>query len=433
MADASNEFAPVTVGEDQLQPWYQVVAVPALLGFSLIIFITGLDIYKASSMQTTLLAILIGSTIIFAIGTAMGMIGARTRMSSYLLVRIAFGDLGASIVNLAFAVSLIGWFGVQINVFNEGVLYLSNDMFESTPSVLVLSIVASILMTATCLLGFKAISWLSLALSPIMVLATAYMIYAILTTAPVGEMMTRETAETLSLRSGVSAIVGTIIVGAIILPDITRFVRKWTGVFNVVFIAYFVIQILVLATGAFGGAATNAGPDTDILDVMLTLGLGLGAFGIVIAGAWVLNALNLYGAVLSIKATFPKLNQLILTIALGAIGVIAALLNILDYFITFLIYLSVIFTPVAGVIMADYVLLNQKAYTLETLSNNSGINMTGFAAWALGGLYAGLCTGGVMTPLSGLVEIDAILISAISYYLVTRLVRGREGAHADRN
>lgn len=83
--------------------------------------------------------------------------------------------------------------------------------------------------------------------------------------------------------------------------------------------------------------------------------------------------------------------------------------------------------------MADYALLNQKAYSLETLSNNAGINITGFAAWALGALYAGLCTGGVISPLSGLVEVDAILIAAISYYGVTRVIRRREGAHADRD
>ena len=51
------------------------------------------------------------------IGCITGSIGARTRLSSYMLVRIAFGDRGASLVNLAFALSLLGWFGVNIDLF----------------------------------------------------------------------------------------------------------------------------------------------------------------------------------------------------------------------------------------------------------------------------------------------------------------------------
>ena len=46
----------------------------------------------------------------------------------------------------------------------------------------------------------------------------------------------------------------------------------------------------------------------DIISIMLTLGLGLGAFIIIIAGSWVLNALNLYSAVLGVTASFPRLS-----------------------------------------------------------------------------------------------------------------------------
>jgi cytosine permease len=64
-----------------------------------------------------LAAILGGALVIFLIGWLMGSIGARTGFNSYLLVRLAFGDAGARIVNLAFSISLLGWFGINLNLF----------------------------------------------------------------------------------------------------------------------------------------------------------------------------------------------------------------------------------------------------------------------------------------------------------------------------
>ena len=60
---------------------------------------------------------MVGSFIIFLVGSLMGSIGARTGFNSYLLVRLAFGDSGARLVNLAFSVSLLGWFGINLNLF----------------------------------------------------------------------------------------------------------------------------------------------------------------------------------------------------------------------------------------------------------------------------------------------------------------------------
>ena len=429
MSEEMNEFAAVTVSDGQLEPWLKVSAVTILLGFSLPVFITGLEIYTASTPADTAWALLIGSFIIFAIGSVMGVIGARTRMSSYLLVRIAFGDKGAGLVNLAFAVSLLGWFGVNINIFADAVLRLSAALFDVAPWSVFVSIIASICMTATTLFGFKAINKLAIAMSPVLVLVTILLIISALRTQSLPDLLAIEKSASLSLGGGVSAVVGAIIVGAIILPDITRFVRNWRGVLNLVFIAYFLVQIIVMAAAGLAGAASG---ETEILDVMLKLGMGFGAFAIVIAGSWVLNSLNLYSAVLSIQATFPKSNSRWTTVVLGILGVIAALLNILDYFVVFLIYLSIIFIPVAGVIMTDYLLIRPEVYSIETLSGNRQVSVKGFLAWAAGALVAILAEQGLVPVISGISAIDAIVLSAAIYALLAWGERGG-GAHADRN
>lgn len=410
--DENSEFAAVTITDSQLVPWPRVAAVGAMVAFSLPTFVTGLEVGAGLSPMNTVWALLWGSIIIVIIGAVMGVIGAKTRMSSYLLVRIAFGDRGASIVNIAFAISLLGWFGVNINLFMDAVAGLGRDVWGIELPPIGLAIFASFCMTLTTLIGFKAINILASLLVPILAIVTVLLAKFALSTQTLSEVFAVEKAETLTVGEGISAIVGAIIIGAIILPDITRFVKHWSGAIYTAVIAYIVVQMAVMGAAALAGA--TSGKD-DVLAIMLDLNLGVGAFIIVIAGSWVLNSLNLYSAVLGMKATFPKLKTVFLTITLGVIGVAAALMNILDNFITFLFYLSVIFIPVAGVLMIDALLIRPNAYHIETLNNNRRLNWKGFTAWAVGAVIAVLASEGTIPILTKIAAIDAVLLSAVIY------------------
>ncbi len=410
--DENSEFAAVTISDSQLVPWPRVAAVGAMVAFSLPTFVTGLEVGAGLSPMNTVWALLWGSVIIVIIGAVMGVIGAKTRMSSYLLVRVAFGDHGASFVNIAFAISLLGWFGVNINLFMDAVAGLGRDVWGVELPPVGLAIFASFCMTLTTLIGFKAINILASLLVPVLVVVTVLLAKFALSTQTLSEVFAVEKVETLTVGEGISAIVGAIIIGAIILPDITRFVKHWSGAIYTAVISYFIVQTVVMGAAALAGA--TSGKD-DVLEIMLDLNLGIGAFIIVIAGSWVLNSLNLYSAVLGMKATFPKLKTVFLTIALGVIGVAAALMNILDSFITFLFWLSVIFIPVAGVLMIDALLIRPGIYKIETLDDNKTLNWKGFAAWAVGAVVAVLASEGLIPTLTKIAAMDAVILSGVIY------------------
>ena len=422
MSEEISEFAAIAIPDDKLVPWPRVAAVAAMVAFSLPTFITGLEVSQGLSPLNTVWALIVGSLIILLIGGIMGAIGAKSRMSSYLLVRIAFGDKGASLVNIAFAISLLGWFGVNINLFADAVSRLALDIFGLEIPTLALAIFASICMTATTIVGFKAINILATLLVPILAFVTFLLAKSALETQSLTEILAAESTETITTGQGISAIVGAIIIGAIILPDITRFVRHWSGAIYTAIIAYLVVQLAVMGAAALAGAVSGK---TDILDIMLDLNLGIGAFLIVIGSSWVLNSLNLYSAILGTKATFPKLNSTALAIGLGAIGVIAALMNLLDNFIPFLIFLSDIFVPVAGVIIIDALLLRRKDYHIDTLSDNRAFNLAGLAAWAIGAGFALMISHGIIPSPTGIASIDAILLAAIVYTALALSFRKR--------
>ena len=442
MPNEANEFEAVAITDDQLVAWPRVAAISAMVGFSLPSFLTGLEIFAGLSPSDAMWALFWGSLIVVIVGAIMGFIGAADRMSSYLLVRVAFGDKGAALVNIAFAISLMGWFGLNINLFMDTVGRLAQDLWGLNLSKVLLAIVASTCMTITTLIGFKAINIISTLLIPVLVIVTILFAKSAFNNNSWSDFMAMDTParavgdNAMTIGDGISWIVGAVIIGAIILPDITRFIRSKSGAVYTAILTYFIIGILVYAAAGLAGAGSGVYEGfydsegvtlTDvILKLMLDVNLGFGAFLIIIAGSWALNSLNLYSTVLSVKATFPKLNTKWLTISLGAVGVLAALMNILGGFQTFLWYLSIIFIPVAGVLIVDRLFIRPTVYTLETLGDNSTLNLTAFIAWAVGAIFAILADRGVLPTFTKIGAMDALILSAILYIVLSWILRKKD-------
>jgi len=386
-----------------------------MVSFSLPTFIAGIEVSSGVGPDLASAAILGGALVIFLIGWLMGSIGARTGFNSYLLVRLAFGDAGARIVNLAFSISLLGWFGINLNLFGLAIAGLSKELFGVIPPELLVTILASLLITVTTIIGFRAINLISTLMIPVLAfVALALLVTATSQTAPVVAASQGE----MSLGDGISAIVGSIVIGSIIMPDITRFLRTSGGALLTSGTSYMIAQPFVMWVAA--SAAMVLGTE-DIISIMLTLGLGLGAFIIIIAGSWVLNALNLYSAVLGVTASFPTLSARNVTIVLGVIGVTAGLMNILDSFVTFLFYLSVVFIPVAGVIIVDHFIARPGAYRVTEVADNQPLNRWGLLAWFMGAAIALAASEGFIGSVTSVAALDAMLTAALLYGIAARL------------
>ncbi|HCG95023.1 MAG TPA: cytosine permease [Halieaceae bacterium] len=410
-----DEFSTHAVPTDARVAAFRVAAVASMVSFSLPTFIAGIEVSSGVGPDLTLAAILGGAVVIFLIGWLMGSIGARTGFNSYLLVRLAFGDAGARVVNLAFSISLLGWFGINLNLFGLAIAGLSNELFGIIPPELLVTIVASLLITVTTIIGFRAINLVSTLMIPVLAfVAMALLVTATSQAAPVVSASQGE----MSLGVGISAIVGSIVIGSIIMPDITRFLRTSGGALLTSGTSYMIAQPFVMWVAA--SAAMVLGTE-DIISIMLTLGLGLGAFIIIIAGSWVLNALNLYSAVLGVTASFPRLSARNITVVLGVIGVTAGLMNILDSFVTFLFYLSVVFIPVAGVIIVDHFIARPEAYRVTEVADNQPLNRWGLLAWFMGASIALAASEGFIGSVTRVAALDAMLTTAVLYWIAARL------------
>lgn len=414
-----DEYSTGPVPADKTVGWFRVGLISAMVSFSLPTFVTGVEVSLAIRGGLGIQAILWGSLILSIVGSLCAVIGARTRLSSYLLAQVAFGRHGAALVNLAFAISLLGWFGFNIDLFSAAVGQLLATEFGLVLPGWWIELGAGTVMTITTLFGFRAINTLSLLLVPVLMVVTALLLNSALGNTPLATLLATTPTEPIPIGQAISAVVGGVIVGAVILPDITRFIRDWTGAIYTVVLSYAIVANVVMAAG---GLAAISQADNDFLSIMITLGLGWAAFAIVIAGSWVLNSLNLYSAMLSVEATLPGTQGRLPTVLLGVLGTIAAFLNILDYFLTFLFYLSIVFVPVAGVIAVDYIWVRREAYHSNWQAAGRNYVPLALLAWGLGAMIALLGAENVI-KVTGIAALDAMLVSALAYGVMGRLAK----------
>ena len=413
----SNEFATEPVPAAHQVGWLRVVLVSAMVAFSLPTFVTGAEVFLATPNDTAVLAVLVGGGLLTLIASLSGAIGTRTHLSSYMLARIAFGVRGAALVNLAFALSLLGWFGVNVDLFSGAMLRLFTDLFSVQLAPWLVELAAGLVMTITTIYGFRAINLLSLWLVPVMMVVTAVLLVESLGLRGFASTLSANQPAEITFGYAVSSVVGGVIVGAVILPDITRFIRSWPGAVATALLAYLVVESVVMIVG---GLAADVLVNGDVLDVLIIMGLSWGAFVIIIAGSWVLNSLNLYSASLSMQASWSGLNEKLMIIAMGVLGTVAAFANILDYFLTFLFYLAIVFVPVAGVIAVDHFVSRPWAYGGDYQRFERSLSLPALGAWLAGSVIALLGSEGVLT-LSGMGAVDAMVVSAVSYAILIRL------------
>lgn len=407
----SDEFSTSPVPRERSIPWWKIALTNVLFSICLPTLITGLDLGIAAPRRYFLPGIIVGSLILTFIGILTSMLGSRTRLSSYMLARIAFGTYGSTLLNLAFALSLLGWFGVNINLFGDAMARLLVALWGYAGPIWPVELLAGLLMTVTTLVGLRAINTLSVIIVPVLAVVCSLMLLESLKHGSVASILARGPLVGMSFGDTVSSVVGGFIVGAVIMPDTCRFIERPHGAVWTAVLTYFVSSVIVTMIGGIAALATGK---VEILDLMLFMGLGAGAFAIVLGGSWMLNALNLYSAVLSIGVALPQSRRQITTLVAGLAGTLLAFLQILDHFLTFLFYLSIVFVPIASIIIVDFFLFRPAAYAGAAINSIKPVETMALIAWAGGACVAVLGSAGYLR-LTGIAAVDAMLVSALAY------------------
>ncbi|MYE87002.1 MAG: hypothetical protein F4X31_12280 [Gammaproteobacteria bacterium] len=383
-----------------------LIIVGGTIGFA--VFVISSQIGGALGYAKAGLAFAIGSLILGFMGAVTSYVGAKSRLSTYLLTEFAFGPTGAKVANLVVALSLVGWFGVICNTLGLATQEMLRDSWNIDVPPAVVITAASALMISVTAAGFTGIDRLALFLTPFMALLIGYAAFLALR-ADSGEPLAVEQAFT--FQTAVSAVVGTYIVGVIIQPDYSRFAVNVRHAVWSVFIALALFFPLVQFFSAVPSMATG---EPSVVLVMSGLGIILPAFFLLFLGAWSSNVLCLYSSSLSVATLMERARLSHIIIAIGVAGTALAYVMVQEAIVDYLVLLGITVPPIGAIYIVEAIFVRRFRMDLEELDGEPGFNIRAFGAWA-GAIAVGYCSDQELMGIVGIASIDSLIVASALY------------------
>jgi cytosine permease len=95
-------------------------------------------------------------------------------------------------------------------------------------------------------------------------------------------------------------------------------------------------------------------------------------------------------------------------------------MDIMSWFIPFLLFLGIATPPVAGIYIADFAMYRRHGYDASVLMREPQVKLLTFVAWIAGSLTGFATVRGLFT-LTSIPSLDSILVACIGYMILSRL------------
>lgn len=412
---AVENYALEQVPDDMKRGWKSIFCVLVAIGVDLSSVILGAELANSMPLDKAILSVVVGSFLSAILYTLCSLVGSSTSLSTSMITKYVFGDIGAKVFSLAIGISLLGWFGVQVGFFSENASLLFNN-FNINIDVRILSLIGGLLMMSTVIYGYRAMEKLSVYSVPLLLVLMFLTIFLGFKANGV-PTIEANMEQTMTFAQGVSLAVSIIIVGAIISPDISRWAKSRrdctiSSFFGILFGNSFMIIVSIILVKCMG--------TSEIMNIFLALGLAIPGMIVLTLAQWTTNTSNIYSSALSIALVVKKVSQKKLTIILGLIATLLAVLGIYEGFINFLNILGIVVAPVGGVYIAEYYIVKKAFKNIEDESSVNPIVTRSIVAWVLGIVITTLSTYGFIT-LSTISPLDGFITGFIAQAIIGKL------------
>ncbi len=408
--DAHGDYAVTSVSTDQKKSTLDVSVVSAGFCICMSGLFTGAAIAAGLGLQDAIIATIFGNIILAGYGGLLGSAGAKEGVATAVLARHSFGRQGSMIVGAVLALTMLGWFSVQVGFFGLTI----NTMFPTgglLTSVRFAALWGGILMILTAYFGYKGLSILSKIAIPAIVITAVIGIFAAVNQAGGWELLGAiKPAQSMTLGTGIVLAVGSFAGGASAQADITRYAKSPKAAWIATIFGFIVANSFVIIAGLITTLATGSG---DLPSSMLALGLGFPALIVLLAGQWTTNDNNLYTSSLGLSNLFKTKKSKIVVIG-GSIATLIGVAGLADFFVLWLTLLGIMIPPMAGIIIADYYLLKQGRYKFGPGTKYVGIYWPAIVAWILASI------GGYYIKW-GVASLNSLVLGLLFYLLIAKL------------
>jgi putative hydroxymethylpyrimidine transporter CytX len=390
-----SDLAAATVGVERVPDRYRVLGffdyfvLWADLGVGLLVLLAGTALVPGLGFWEAMAAILVGTLIGSAMLGLAGVVGSDHGIPSMVSLRPSFGQRGSYLPSLINVVQLVGWGAFELVIMAQASNRLTQSLFgvSSYPA---WAIVWGIVVTVFALGGPLVVvrRWLEKAGIWIVLVTGAWMALYVVTHANFAALVGRPGDGSLSFPQAIDLVVAMPISWLPLIADFNRFGKSSRSSFwgtvsgfavsNILFYALGVMLILVL-------------PTSDLIGSIMTVAFGAAGLALLLGDETDNAFADVYSGAISIKNVLPALSTRALVTVIGGVCLAIALTVDLGSFQSFLYLVGSLFTPLFGVLFADYFILRRRRYEADDLYPadgrgrfRGGINPVALGAWGCG-------------------------------------------------
>jgi putative hydroxymethylpyrimidine transporter CytX len=390
-----SDLAAATIGIERVPDRFRVLGfldyfvLWADLGVGLLVLLAGTALVPGLGFSEAILAILVGTLIGNVMLGLAGVVGSDLAVPSMVSLRPSFGQRGSYLPSLINVIQLVGWGAFELVIMAQASARITQSVF-GVSSYAIWAVVWGVVITFFALGGPLVIvrQWLEKAGIWIVLATAAWMTIYVFTHANFATLVNRPGDGSLTFAQAVDLVVAMPISWLPLVADFNRFAKSSRSSFwgtvsgfavsNVLFFTLGVLLILVL-------------PTADLIGSIMTVAFGAAGLALLLGDETDNAFADVYSGAISIKNVVPALPTRALVAAIGGLCLAIALTANLSSFQGFLYLVGSLFTPLFGVVFADYFLLRRRRYETADLYPQDGrgrfrggINPVALVAWGCG-------------------------------------------------
>jgi NCS1 nucleoside transporter family len=365
--------------------WHDIFAI--IFGFALnpgSMLVGGMAVISGLSFWGAIGAITGGVLLATVAYTITATVGVDYGLPGQVSMRMVYGLRGAKWVpSFLRTIASTYWFAYQTVAGSLAVVAIL-DRWTGTPhSLVAVSITFAVLQAIVALIGYDSLKHLSRIALPFKILILSFVLVLLGThsdpnfaPAQVFHYAGKPASGWLLFVTWMNVVAAGSLTMVTDSADFCRYTRSRTDMWWGTLLGKVGGGAFAASLGAYGAAA-SLGKTANVFEVasqLTTSWFVLLLFLVVIAlDNWTINVLNLYTGGLSLSNIFERLGRFWTTLVISLLGIIlSAIPDVATGYTTYVGILGNVFSPIAGVLIADYLLVKRMRIDLAALFETKG-------------------------------------------------------------
>lgn len=384
---------------------------PLLIGFTLYsgTLFAGGKVGPAYRFFPDLVGIIaLGNLILGIYAALLGYIAAKTGLSTVLMARFSFGNIGSRWVDFILGFTQIGWYAWGSALIAE----LLNKLAGVPTSFNWLTILFfTYFFCSTAYIGYRAMDWLSrIAVPAMLILMVWSLAIALAKVGGFSGLQAIKPTQQLELGEAITIIVGTFISGGTQATNWSRFANSGNTAGISTLAAFFFANGLLIFSGAFCALVYG---NEDIVQVMVQQGLLFWGLVLLFLNMWTTQDNTIYAFSVAGAHMFRTNKRTAFVLGGATVALALAWGGIYNLLVPYLILLGTFIPPIGGVVMADY-WLRHKGQFPSLGEPQPAFNWAGIIAYVVASAIA------YFSP--GIKPINGIIAAVVLYFVLSKLM-----------